>query len=1106
MAVIQAPNLTNESTAKLIRGSTCFDESVSEHFNRQQNQGDRRCWTWSGWIRMDGLNTGEPAFHGSQSDSNNRTNLYWRTDRCLQFYWKSGGSWGAINTEMTFNDATKWYHVVCAFKSTWGTAESDRVIWYVNGERQDVWTESSGYPALNYESQFNVYNQYAYFGNFDATGQFDGSLCDVRFLDGFKGQASDFGYTDPLTGTWRPKKFRGVNINHWVNGMGAYADLTHDNSMLGKSLTNNNGVTFEAAGANGFGIETAATFVRASDQTFTVVGAFGAYEPATIDFFCKFDNLDNEQYAISLSGTSFGVREDSGTYKWCLHSQDANGTYQGMKYLGAADTNWHHVRIVTYPATNGVWIDGTQQDLGGVYPRGINVTGTTQTIGGQEDGSNEMDGKIAGFRVGLQVMWGPPPTGGFQFHEIQGGYNNHHHGSQAGRYSHEKDVGYNGWYLPLDGTGYSAFQTLGNMVQTHDGRGRVYLLQEGEWRSNDWAVGGSDTPNFTTDSPSGSTGKIDTNAGITTTGFPSTYATWDPKWKHSEITLTGSNLIANGPTAGAARPFGCTFGMTAGKYYWEILSTRPGAANNGGQDIGVATAQYDFDGTTTPGYNAYSWACSGHTGNFTHDSSSVQAAYVSDAFLDGVIIMCALDMDSGKFWMGTNGTWGNNGTGVGDPANGTNPIVSSGLTGVGPIYPCQRTGTDSGANTLVLNPGNTAYAYAAPKGFLPLCSNNNPRGNDGMPNPSQYFKSLLYTGNNTANPGDFNNISCGFQPDMVWVKSRPSTWPHCVFDTVRGKRQVNPGDSFYYWMTDASSSPFQYGSNEHLHSVYGDGFTMFGASGYTNYTGHSFLAMAWKAGGGNIAGSSGDEFWKDGKQYASAALAGVDAGSVNPTASSVGTVPGFSIIKFTGTGSNMTIAHGLSKAPEFVIVKGGYDCMVYHVSRGAGVFSNLNETAAETTRSTTWQHTAPTDTVISLGTDINVNESGTVSMIWCWHSVPGLSAFNQYYGNGDAVGPSVHMGFKPGIILAKKAGGSENWQVHTTAQNPYNDRSDAAGKRVYPNSTATENTQPNYNILGDGFRLKTTDASVNSNDAPYMYACWADEASVAAYGSQATGR
>ena len=227
---------------------------------------------------------------------------------------------------------------------------------------------------------------------------------------------------------------------------------------------------------------------------------------------------------------------------------------------------------------------------------------------------------------------------------------------------------------------------------------------------------------------------------------------------------------------------------------------------------------------------------------------------------------------------------------------------------------------------------------------------------------------------------------------------------------------------------------------------------------------------------------------------------------MNPTASSVGTVPGFSIIKFTGTGSNMTIAHGLSKAPEFVIVKGGYDCMVYHVSRGAGVFSNLNETAAETTRSTTWQDTAPTDTVISLGTDINVNESGTVSMIWCWHSVPGLSAFNQYYGNGDAVGPSVHMGFKPGIILAKKAGGSENWQVHTTAQNPYNDRSDAAGKRVYPNSTATENTQPNYNILGDGFRLKTTDASVNSNDAPYMYACWADEASVAAYGSQATGR
>jgi hypothetical protein len=185
--------------------------------------------------------------------------------------------------------------------------------------------------------------------------------------------------------------------------------------------------------------------------------------------------------------------------------------------------------------------------------------------------------------------------------------------------------------------------------------------------------------------------------------------------------------------------------------------------------------------------------------------------------------------------------------------------------------------------------------------------------------------------------------------------------------------------------------------------------------------------------------------------------------------------------------------------------------MVYHTdmdpTNPENYFSNMNETAARTNRTYTWgTGTAPTDTLIHLGTDINVNNDGTNTMIWAWHSVPGLSKFNHYMGNGNADGNYVHCGFRPSFILIKKNEGTENWQIHTTAQNPYNDVTNAAGKRFFANTTAAENTQANLDILGDGFKMRTTDASVNSNGSTYLYMAWAEASSSGQYGGQATGR
>ena len=63
----------------------------------------------------------------------------------------------------------------------------------------------------------------------------------------------------------------------------------------------------------------------------------------------------------------------------------------------------------------------------------------------------------------------------------------------------------------------------------------------------------------------------------------------------------------------------------------------------------------------------------------------------------------------------------------------------------------------------------------------------------------------------------------------------------------------------------------------------------------------NFIAWCWKAGGG--AGSSNTD------------------GTINTTTTSVNSTAKFSISKYTGTGSNATIGHGLGVAPELVLIK-----------------------------------------------------------------------------------------------------------------------------------------------------------------------------------------
>ena len=69
-------------------------------------------------------------------------------------------------------------------------------------------------------------------------------------------------------------------------------------------------------------------------------------------------------------------------------------------------------------------------------------------------------------------------------------------------------------------------------------------------------------------------------------------------------------------------------------------------------------------------------------------------------------------------------------------------------------------------------------------------------------------------------------------------------------------------------------------------------------------------------------GGNKNTFNKNDEGFASAAAAGLTAGTITPVGSSVGTKQGFSIIQYQGNGTaGAQVPHGLTQTPDFTIIK-----------------------------------------------------------------------------------------------------------------------------------------------------------------------------------------
>ena len=325
---------------------------------------------------------------------------------------------------------------------------------------------------------------------------------------------------------------------------------------------------------------------------------------------------------------------------------------------------------------------------------------------------------------------------------------------------------------------------------------------------------------------------------------------------------------------------------------------------------------------------------------------------------------------------------------------------------------------------------------------------------------SDYMNTVLYTGD-TSSSRSITGV--GFQPDLVWVKTRNAANPHLLSDAVRG-----------------TNNNLQTDSNAAASTSYAQGWvSAFGADGYTAQAGSSgdndingntntYVAWNWKAGG---SGSSNTD------------------GSVTSTVS-VNSTAGFSISKYTGTGSNLTFGHGLGAVPDWIMIKNlsvGQAWRVYHNKVTASdPYSKrlvISETGADSSNALGLSQD-PSSSLIYIDNFTGcTNASGEDFICYAWIEKTGFSKFGSYSGNGSTDGIFIYTGFKPSFIMFKRTNSTSSWTMFDNKRSPFNE----TNKRLFADQNVADDTGGPIDTLSNGFKFRNSLGGGNASGYNYIY-------------------
>jgi len=1057
MSVLQSGITKSLAEAYTIDNSLRFNDGDSPGLGRTPgSEGNRRTWTVSFWFKY--ASTVRSEFFSNGSDGTHEFILGLEaTSGALSVKEDDGSQVYKMSTSAKHRDPSAWYHAVVAMDTTEST-DTDRIKMWINGDKVTAFNEIQ-WPAENLQTSVNttVLHTIGY-QDWSDDHHFDGYLAEYYFIDGTAYDADDFGELSSTTNQWIPKDAVD-DLTFGTNGFyqkygGAYP-YGSKTVLLLHCDGSNGGTTFTDATGNQTVTSTACT-TTTSDKKFGTASADfdgGATErylvvthtsnmdfdgEFTIDFWTKVaaaaPTLNNRFYQKGAnSATGWGLFMSSTNIYFGREDEDLGCGFARSLVVGTGD--WHHI-AVTRGSDNyfRIFLDGVLKDTSdSAYSDNLNDSANTY-IGanaGDADSAVRFNGLIDEFRIvkGL-ALWTDTFTPATEAYSSLG----------------------------LDSSGNGNDFSVTNLVA---------IDQMIDTPTNNFCTL---NPLQTTD-VSGVLTFSEGNLALTSTGY-----------YHGSVS---------------------TFAVNSGKWYWEFCSgvytiseqyNQPGFTNVS-----------DFITTTTTPYAQGKYLIKENNVAYLSGNGTVSVSGGSNSGLpttgSGDIVMIALDLENGRAYFGVNGTWVNSG----NPETATNyfygdwydstqyytPQLVGGDNSYG-ILGTMNFGQDSSFAGVKTAQGNQDsnekgdFYYAPPTDYLALCTDNLPAPEIALPGDN--FNTVLYDGTTTI-----QTINTVVQNDLTWLKMRSDPGKHYLWDSVRtfgntglnsDNTAVEGNDSTYYTISKNAT---------------GFDITQDGGGNEVNYLGETYVAWNWKAGGAPTADNSagaGATPTAGSVKIDGANLGSALAGTLAATKLSANTTAGFSIVEYTSTGGGspgtQTVAHGLSLAPEMIIVKSTdstYDWTVYSSASSLGNTRRLvlNSDAARGTAGD-WEDTTPSASVFTIGNGTSrTNDGSSTYICYCFQPIEGYSKIGVWTGNASADGPFIYTGFRPAYLLLKRTDGVTSWLIEDDKRLGYNiDNND-----LLPNQDSAEQTDDRLDIVSNGFKLRSAFTSTNASGGTYLYMAFA---------------
>ena len=212
--------------------------------------GNRRTWTWAGWVKRSKLGAEQNIFGCMANDVSFYTNLTFEVNDKIYIYDSLTANGRALVTTQLFRDPSAWFHIILHYNTTDAT-NSNKAKLYINGTEVTQFDEDNrsyltSDASVNRAAEHNIGKR-----NYSPAPLYlDGYLADIHFIDGQALTPSSFTEVSATTGQLVPIAYTGGSygtngfyLQFADNSAATAATLGADTSGNGNNWTPNNFIT-----------------------------------------------------------------------------------------------------------------------------------------------------------------------------------------------------------------------------------------------------------------------------------------------------------------------------------------------------------------------------------------------------------------------------------------------------------------------------------------------------------------------------------------------------------------------------------------------------------------------------------------------------------------------------------------------------------------------------------------------------------------------------------------------------------------------------------------------------------------------------------------------